>query len=160
VEDADRRQRHRRLAVEAEATNEHRAPQRGKPRRQLGDDRRRFVEQQALERLHGALVGEDVAPAVRRARADHVVERDVLAPTAVDRSRPRPPDDARVSRDEGLHTTPRPPRGVREELNPARGVEAQRGVEETQASFRFEILAGDAGLLEFPCDPGNEVDAG
>ena len=93
-------------------------------------------------------------------RADDVIERNVLVREPGPPAFAGTPDHTLMVRDKRLHPTPRPPRRVGQEQNTARGVEAQRGVEEPDASFRLEILPRHAGVNELASEPRHVTHAG
>jgi len=83
---ADRGQGHRRFAVQAETADEDRLPERRQLCREHRHDVDAFFDEQRLQRLDGQRIREHVAPAVRAAGGDDVVQRDVLAEAPVHRA--------------------------------------------------------------------------
>ncbi len=64
-----------------------------------------------------------------------------------------------MMRDERLHAATRPPGRVRQKLHTVRRIESQRRLEQSEAAFGLEIVAGDSGVQELPRKPRDVVQA-
>jgi len=157
---ADGGERHRWGAVETETSHDDSAPLRGERIRRVGDERGVFGSDQRVQRRARHRVDEHVLPTERASGADRLVERDVVAFAGFPLLRDGPAHDAGVPRDERLHAAPRPPRRVGQETRAVQRVEPQRRFEQSEAAFGFQVVARNAGVQEFPGQPGHVMEPG